>query len=343
MKRVLILVGAAPCVADDLARLPVILQGVDYMAIGLDAANKLNKQFKCVVSYEPFDLPQFFDRRAKMGFPGKIPTYSQEPYKDYVDYVYPELQFTGPDQLGYSGSSSLLGVKIGFKLGYQKMILCGCPLDAEQYRKFQTGWLFVRDLIADRVRSMSGWTRELLGSPTEEWLQSDASDAKAIKNTIQAPSQEEIPFNKLFYSLEPNIPVVGGPLYEGYKKCLAGNFEGGKQQICEFLVDVYLTRLNERLTHNHVLNIYREEKRSIPPSRAQVPKDIVLRAAKRRFDESHAPLFHSIVLEGFVSGYGDPIYIRRKGDKILLVDGKNRCSILAAMGFTSITNTRWDL
>lgn len=50
----------------------------------------------------------------------------------------------------------------------------------------------------------------------------------------------------------------------------------------------------------------------------------------------------SILSEGFVSGYGDPIYIRRKGDKILLVDGKNRCSILAAMGFKSITNTRWD-
>lgn len=336
MKKVLVLVGAAPCVVDDLLRLPAIPQGIDYMAIGLDAANKLNKPFKCVVSYEPFDLPEFFARRKAMGFPERTPTYSQEAFKDYVDHVYPELQFTGPDKLGYSGSSALLGVKIGFKLGYQKMILCGCPLDLGKYQKFQTGWLFVRDLVADRVRSMSGWTRELLGSPTEDWLLPEPSAQGAVI------PKSEILFDQLFYSLEPHIPVVGGPLYEGYKKCLSGDFEAGKSQICEFLADVYTSRLDERLTYNHVVNIYREERKSMPSDRKQIPRDIVLRAAGRRFETNYAPLLQSILSEGFVSGYGDPIYIRRKGDKILLVDGKNRCSILAAMGFKSITNTGWD-
>ena len=82
----------------------------------------------------------------------------------------------------WHGTSSLYAVRIAIELGSaEKIILAGCPMDQsghyydredlglylETYRK---GWLSAYPRIKDIVRSYSGWTRELLGEPTEEWL-----------------------------------------------------------------------------------------------------------------------------------------------------------------------------
>lgn len=93
------------------------------------------------------------------------------------------------------GSSGLLAIQVGFAIGrppydneplIDKMILCGIPM--EESVRYDDGkiWkeaLFYRDhwikyfrddpRRRDHVRSMSGWTQELLGAPTEEWLRGD--------------------------------------------------------------------------------------------------------------------------------------------------------------------------
>jgi hypothetical protein len=64
-------------------------------------------------------------------------------------------------------------------MGYKKIILCGCPMQGSnltapkkaQYNCFQEGWLlFAKKMFEDKVRSMSGWTKDFLGYPTKEWL-----------------------------------------------------------------------------------------------------------------------------------------------------------------------------
>lgn len=169
-KRHLICVGAAPCADEDIKAVNG-MKGIcpDYLAIGLDSAEKWVGRYKYFVSYEPFDLPKFIDRRKSKGLNIDFLTFSQEQF-DGIDYIFPELTDDNPDKLGYSGSSALLAVKIGLRLGYRKIILVGVQLNEGRYIKFQRGWTFVQDMICDTVRSQNGFVKELLGSPTEEWL-----------------------------------------------------------------------------------------------------------------------------------------------------------------------------
>jgi hypothetical protein len=168
MKKILVIVGSAPCTIADLRAVKGI--DADYLAVGLDAADKWLGRYEYFASYEPFDIPRFFKRRRLLGGNMDIITYSHEPYYEDVVYVFRELTPPEPEKMGYSGSSALLAVKVGLRLGYRKIIVCGCPLDEGKYIKYQRGWLLCADMIRDTVRSMSGWTKELLGAPTAEWI-----------------------------------------------------------------------------------------------------------------------------------------------------------------------------
>jgi len=82
----------------------------------------------------------------------------------------------------WSGSSGLFAAQIALqKLGARGVVLCGVPLDAERAHFFNGApWsdadVFRRGLeaalpvIRDCARSMSGWTRDLLGAPDAQWL-----------------------------------------------------------------------------------------------------------------------------------------------------------------------------
>lgn len=84
------------------------------------------------------------------------------------------------------GSSGMLATYVALKVDAAKVILCGIPIDAKMphYHKHKKGAAWTEALkyqkhwreaanndFRDRVRSMSGWTAELLGSPTKEWLE----------------------------------------------------------------------------------------------------------------------------------------------------------------------------
>lgn len=122
----------------------------------------------------------------------------QERRKEYgnTDYQAFSIDHSGPwakwkDR--WEGSSGLFAAQIALEgLGASGVILCGCPLtktgrhffdknnewdDAEVYRK---GFKAAFPVIQGSVRSLSGWTRELLGAPSAQWL---ADRAKAHKET----------------------------------------------------------------------------------------------------------------------------------------------------------------
>lgn len=79
-----------------------------------------------------------------------------------------------------NGTSSLFACKVALiDLGFDRVVLCGAPMEdgphfygdhglphASQHR---AGWLEALPHIRDRVRSMGGWTRDLLGAPTPDW------------------------------------------------------------------------------------------------------------------------------------------------------------------------------
>lgn len=87
-----------------------------------------------------------------------------------IDRVFPKAEM-------WNGTSALYAVRIALAAGAERVVLAGCPLDGGAYcdgRTFETkhlnqyrlGWLKAaarKEL--DRVTSLSGWTRELLGAP----------------------------------------------------------------------------------------------------------------------------------------------------------------------------------
>lgn len=81
-----------------------------------------------------------------------------------------------------SGSSGLFALKVALvDLTCDRAILCGVPMD-DRFAHFfdpnpwnaaaahRRGWKQALPAIADKARSMSGWTAEQLGRPDETWL-----------------------------------------------------------------------------------------------------------------------------------------------------------------------------
>jgi hypothetical protein len=83
----------------------------------------------------------------------------------------------------WSGSSGLFICQVALiTFGYAKVICCGMPMmqvehyfNSDPWRaavQYRRGWIEAKDQpeMAGRVRSMSGWTSGLLGTPDVAWL-----------------------------------------------------------------------------------------------------------------------------------------------------------------------------
>lgn len=90
-----------------------------------------------------------------------------------VHYMFPEQT--------KSGSSGLFGAKFALlDLGFDRVVFCGVPMtptphfwDRKQQpwraaEDFRTQWMTLAPAHLNRMRSMSGWTRQLLGAPEIE-------------------------------------------------------------------------------------------------------------------------------------------------------------------------------
>lgn len=84
----------------------------------------------------------------------------------------------------WGGSSGMLCVRVALELGCNRIVLAGVPMekmsrhydDAKPWneaRQYWPAWEKAIPRFAGRVRSLSGWTRERLGAPDEEWLHVD--------------------------------------------------------------------------------------------------------------------------------------------------------------------------
>ena len=168
MKRPIIIFGSAPDTYQEIAFWNVSLVKFDYMAVGMDAVELVPWHLKYVVTNHHEDIIQIRSRRYLMR--ANI-DYKLISYKDGVgvDIV------LKPEYEGPSGSSSIVGCLAAIMLGYEKIILCGCPLsgnapEGNPYSNFRLGWIFHYGKLKDKVRSCSGWTKDTFGFPTAEWL-----------------------------------------------------------------------------------------------------------------------------------------------------------------------------
>jgi hypothetical protein len=161
----LIIIGCAPNWEDDFEKAKITIDNFDVMAIGLDCP--YSGRIKFFTTYHFTDIQIYKIRRAsaKCNMDFKVICHKAKPD---VDIIEPHKEPTG--------SSSLLGVVAAISEGYKKIILCGCPMQGKNkcgttpYEYFQRGWTARIKEIKDYTRSMSGYTKDLLGEPTKDWL-----------------------------------------------------------------------------------------------------------------------------------------------------------------------------
>lgn len=94
----------------------------------------------------------------------------------------PGITNIAPATLEWHGTSALYAVEVLLRRYHaRRIVLTGCPLDGTgHYYKpgdlglyldhYRAGWLAALPYLAGRVRSMGGWTRDVLGTPDAAWL-----------------------------------------------------------------------------------------------------------------------------------------------------------------------------
>lgn len=182
MKEKIIILGIAQCLEQDLGEICFgRAEDFDFLAVGLDCSDRVLFDIQHAASYHPEEFPEFYARRKKIGGNLDYKTHSHETGKGRKgeviftpDYIWPLI-----DRHPFSGSSSFLGAQASIALGYKKIILCGCPMSGPNilapkksaYDTFQKGWIKHVDKLEGKVRSVSGWTKDFLGYPSKEWLE----------------------------------------------------------------------------------------------------------------------------------------------------------------------------
>lgn len=186
--RVGIALGCADCAWTDLERAlelvedPIMLAINDSIALypgHVHHAVTLHPE-KLVGEFHPSHNPDSIswqDMRAENGYNTDYVTWSRR-NPEWVDH---QLDNWG------AGSSGLYAVTVAFFLGIEKVILCGVPItptphyagatgfegptgEWDEYNIHRPGWESQKRRLRGRVKSMSGWTQQLLGEPTREWV-----------------------------------------------------------------------------------------------------------------------------------------------------------------------------
>lgn len=170
------------------------------VAFVMGGANTLHADHVAAESLCSPDV-MIFTNHAGRDWPGQVEHYvtlHPELMQDWLDaryfmsYPYPNNLWTSnkknlPQGLkwnhveSWGGSSGLLAVTVALHLGYDKIILCGVPLDRQmrhydsdelwqEAHKYRAGWVKYLPDMQGKVKSFSGWTSRLLGTPTRDWL-----------------------------------------------------------------------------------------------------------------------------------------------------------------------------
>ena len=169
MAKPLVIVGCGRCVWDDLIKIKPLTLSPDIMLI-----NRMGLIYPHRAHHFASVHPDWYEPVIKYHRGAKD---HWEPVQFHKPDMYQGYVPKGPD-------SSLFGCWIGAHLGYEKIMLAGVPLDESGHFYDPPGYskhkylhdhcvMEWKDGMAhwgEKVRSMSGQTKEWMGEPTEEWL-----------------------------------------------------------------------------------------------------------------------------------------------------------------------------
>lgn len=181
--RIALVLGGGACLWDDVKA--ALELGEFHGAVACnDAGSAWPGKLHALVSLHADKLPHWIARRDRAGFPRPTHILGHEGARagnigGQVTTGYTEFRFPDQDR---TGSSGLFALKVALiDLGYDRAVCCGVPMSVAEKHFFdprpwrgaishQKGWEQALPQIKDRARSMSGWTADLLGRPTPEWL-----------------------------------------------------------------------------------------------------------------------------------------------------------------------------
>ena len=133
-------------------------------------------------------------------------TYARDQVEDYIirhsvffdDKLKPAIDALWTDDKGaevmqWDGSSSFFALIMAIELGYERIMLAGCPLNAEPHwydhvdacgplwtpETLRIWGRFKKKVDCDLIRSCSGYTQYLFGEPTIGWFKGKKTDRRA--------------------------------------------------------------------------------------------------------------------------------------------------------------------
>lgn len=170
-----LVLGGAACVWEDMEAALDMFQPNVIVAVN-DVGTRWPGGLNYWVTLHPDKMPAWRAERERRGFrPAMCHVGHQaaEGIDKVLDYRWPGMNA--------SGSSGLFAVKVAMDRGADRVVLAGVPMKPEQAhffagatwsdcQSFIDGWHDALPYIKDKVRSMSGWTKQILGEPLPEWL-----------------------------------------------------------------------------------------------------------------------------------------------------------------------------
>jgi len=191
-----LIVGGARCVWRDLDA-ALSLGSFDAVVCINDVGTVYEDRIDHWCTLHPEKFHNWQSLREKNGYNTDYVAWSYEPNSPletreikpridkWTDYRYPGMDG--------SGSSGLFAVKIAQEQGFNRIVLAGIPMKADEGHyfdhqvwseldQFLVAWELSLRYIRDTVRSMSGWTQKLLGSPTPQWLAGEQPQTSGADN-----------------------------------------------------------------------------------------------------------------------------------------------------------------
>jgi Methyltransferase domain len=175
IETVAVVIGGAECWQEDLEKARKLLGGQRIKFFFINDQIKTFAEPGVAVTLHPDKLNGHFAWllvRRKAGLP--------EPDQIWAHRKHAAVTHDTASK-DWGGSSGLFAVQVARREGYRHIIGCGIPMtvDGSHYIRrqkwqsaiaFRSGWMNCKNEIAPYFRSMSGWTAEQFGSPTEDWL-----------------------------------------------------------------------------------------------------------------------------------------------------------------------------
>ena len=179
MIRALVLGGGA-CLWRDLQALSEIMDGRwPHMVVAVnDAGWAYRFPIDHWVTLHGEKYPVWREMRRQLGYPmdyrvwgGTWVTGSDDSKFTWIDEVLPVTRV---------GSTGLHAVDVALFKGAERIITVGIPMDGSGHffdptpwdsaMAHRDAWIESAEAFSDTVRSMSGWTADLLGSPDRAWI-----------------------------------------------------------------------------------------------------------------------------------------------------------------------------